>query len=129
MESKKGAKKKGGQLTNSNIPQRQFELVRVSKLRKAPWNYKEEDEELSEKLLNAIKRSGQTVNIIVREIKDGNYEVVDGNHRVDVFQKLDLDEVYAVNLGRVSVAEAKRQAVEVNETKFTINPKDASEKS
>lgn len=90
----------------------------VEKLVKADWNYKTEDEEKSRVLRNNIKRNGQIENILVRELDTGFYEVVNGNHRYDVFIQLGLSEVMCFNLGKISFAQAKRIAVETNETKF-----------
>ena len=53
--------------------------IEVSKLIKAEWNYKKENEELSKKLLANFKEYGQVENIQVRKLGD-KYEVVNGNH-------------------------------------------------
>ncbi|GAB1371190.1 hypothetical protein MASR1M45_12520 [Candidatus Kapaibacterium sp.] len=50
---------------------------------KASWNYKEEDEFTTNKLVNNMKKNGQIENIHVRKLQTGYYEVVNGNHRLD----------------------------------------------
>lgn len=95
--------------------------IPIDKLVKAGWNYKENNNELAEKLANNIKRNGQIENIIVRELDTGFYEVVNGNHRLDVLKKLGFETIYSFNLGDISEAQAKRIAVETNETKFSSN--------
>lgn len=92
--------------------------LNISQLVKADWNYKEDNRELAEKLANNIKRNGQIENIIVRELDTGFFEVVNGNHRLDVMAEIGLDNVYCYNLGEISLANAQRIAIETNETKF-----------
>ncbi len=95
--------------------------IPLDKLVKAEWNYKEEDEFLSERLKENIKRNGQIENIIIRELDTGYYEVVNGNHRYDVMKDLGHKEIIAYNLGKINEESAIRKAIETNETKFTVN--------
>jgi len=96
--------------------------IDVGRLVRAPWNYKESDAVLAEKLKENIRKNGQVENLIVREIGAGAYEVVNGNHRLDALVELGVKEAMCYNLGKVSTAEAKRIAVETNETKFPNDP-------
>tara|TARA_R100000664_G_C2720663_1_gene114269 strand:+ start:76 stop:723 length:648 start_codon:yes stop_codon:yes gene_type:complete len=102
--------KKGNKLGFIEIP--------VEKLVKADWNYKTEDPEKQEKLKENIKRNGQIENIIIRELKTGFFEVVNGNHRLSVLKTLNIEKAYSYNLGKISQAQAMRIAIETNETKF-----------
>tara|TARA_R110000823_G_scaffold141526_1_gene271376 strand:+ start:589 stop:1215 length:627 start_codon:yes stop_codon:yes gene_type:complete len=95
-----------------------FTDLDVSKLVKADWNYKEENDKQTENLLNNFKRNGQIENIIIRELDAGLFEVVNGNHRVDVMKILKIKKVHAYNCGKISLIEAQRLAIETNETKF-----------
>lgn len=95
-----------------------FVMLPVAKLVKAAWNYKDEDEEMTAKLTANILRNGQIENLIVRELKTGFYEVVNGNHRYDVLVHLGMSEAMCFNLGPVSLAQAQRIAIETNETRF-----------
>ena len=95
-----------------------YKLMPISKLVKADWNYKEEEEKQSEKLLNNFKRNGQLENILVRLLDTGYYEVVNGNHRLDVMNNLGYDNVVVMDLGEITQQEAIRKAIETNETKF-----------
>jgi len=97
--------------------------IKISDLVKASWNYKEDNDFLMDKLVENIRRNGQIENIIVREIGNGKYEVVNGNHRLDALMVLKFDSVYCYNLGEISEIQAKRIAVETNETKFSANDK------
>lgn len=100
------------------IKSKQWVLIQVDKLVKANWNYKVDDVKKSQKLKENIKRNGQVENVIVRELPDGNFEVVNGNHRLDVFLDIGTEKVICYNMGNVSVAVAQRLAAETNETRF-----------
>lgn len=95
-----------------------FCSIPIEKLVKADWNYKTNNDTLSEKLTNNIKRNGQIENIIVRQLDTGFFEVVNGNHRLDVLKSIEYENVHCYNLGSISESQAKRIAIETNETKF-----------
>lgn len=94
-----------------------FVRIPFNKLVKADWNYKEEDKKLSKKLLSQIKKNGQVENVLVRELGK-KFEVINGNHRYDIFEILKVDYVMCYNFGKISKAQAQRIAIETNETKF-----------
>ncbi len=95
-----------------------FKVIPISKLVKADWNYKTDDPVKKEKLKENIKRNGQIENVLVRLLDTGFYEIVNGNHRQDVFVELGFEEVVAFDFGKISLAAAQRIAIETNETKF-----------
>jgi len=95
-----------------------FTMIPVKRLIPAEWNYKLDDEELAEKLKNNIEMHGQLENIMVRQLDSGGYEIVNGNHRLPAFRDLKIKEVMCFNFGKISDAQAKRIAVETNETRF-----------
>lgn len=95
-----------------------FIFVNRDQLIKAPWNYKKDNKKKARALKNNIKQNGQVENIIVRELKDKKYEIVNGNHRYDTFKDLDFKQVFVFNMGKVPLLAAKRLAIETNETKF-----------
>ncbi len=98
-----------------------FTKIGIDKLVKASWNYKLDDEMLAKKLEANIKKNGQIENLIVRELEDKTFEVVNGNHRFDALVRLGMLEVFAFNLGKISDADAKLLAIETNETKFAAD--------
>lgn len=93
-------------------------VLPLSKLVKAEWNYKTDDDIQKEKLKANIKHNGQIVNSIVRKLDNGTYEIIDGNHRYDAFKELGIKQVVCFNKGKISKEEAMRIAIEINETKF-----------
>ena len=96
--------------------------ITLNKLKKAYWNYKDEDSEVTMDLLdnleNNFKRNGQVENILVRDMGKGIFEVINGNHRYDVAKRLKLKNMMCFNFGKISEVQAKRISVETNETKF-----------
>jgi ParB-like chromosome segregation protein Spo0J len=101
------------------------EWVRIPlhKLTPAPWNYKVRDAFLAEKLEANIRRNGQVENLIVRRLNDsGLWEVVNGNHRLEAFHALKLMSAMCFDLGEIPEVQAKRIALETNETHFEDDP-------
>ncbi len=94
--------------------------IPLDKLIKAEWNYKKEDKEQEKKLKANIEKNGFIENLVVREIENG-YEVVNGNHRLDVLKRLNINQVMCYNIGKITEIEAKRIAIELNETRFPSN--------
>lgn len=94
-----------------------WRTIPLADLRRAPWNYKLEDEGLLGKLRENMARNGQVINLIVRRLGDG-WEVVNGNHRLEALRALGADDALCFDLGEVSDAYAKRVAIETNETTF-----------
>ena len=103
-----------------------FILIPIDKLVKADWNYKNNNDEIKEKLKENIKRNGQVENILVRELETGFFEIINGNHRYDALVELNVDSVIAYNFGKISLPQAQRIAVETNETRFDSNPEKLS---
>lgn len=95
-----------------------FGVFNVSSVQLADWNYKEDDEEKARKLEANLRRNGQIVNINIREVDNGKYEVVDGNHRLMALKNIGTKQVIAYNHGAISREEAIRKSIEINETIF-----------
>jgi len=98
-----------------------FKEIQLKKLVKADWNYKDNNDQLTAKLKENIKRNGQIENIIVRLLPTGFYEVVNGNHRLTALQQLNIPSIVAYDLGSIGLAQAQRIAIETNETRFDTN--------
>lgn len=79
--------------------------VDIKSLFPAPWNYKKDDEEKSEKLKTSIKYDGSAGVPAVRELSEG-YEVIDGNHRLKALQELGWEKVTVENFGKINKAKA-----------------------
>jgi hypothetical protein len=98
----------------------EHELIEIPlrELHKAPWNYKTENKKIMNKLMANMKIRGQIQLLIVRELGKFKYEIVNGNHRFDALIDLGHTSAVCLNLGMISLAQAKRIAFETNETEF-----------
>jgi hypothetical protein len=99
----------------------------IDELVAAEWNYKTNEPALTEKLKSNIKRNGMIQNLIVRRIQPHGFEVVNGNHRLDVLKSLKIKKVMCFDLGEVSDAFAYKLAITTNETKFESDKKKLAE--
>jgi hypothetical protein len=81
--------------------------IETKHLKPAPWNYKVDGtpEEI-EKLIRSIRRDGSVGVLAVREIDDGGFEVIDGNHRLQAVRQMKWGKVHCENFGEISQAEA-----------------------
>jgi len=92
--------------------------IPIKKLVTADWNYKADSEFMMNALVENLRRNGQIINVITRELGRGRHEVVNGNHRLEALRKIGVEQVVCFNLGKVSKEEAIRLAIETNETNF-----------
>lgn len=74
------------------------------------------------KLKENIKRNGLILNLVVRELDTGFYEVLDGNHRLQVARDLGLGMAHVYNMGKITDSKAQRLALEINENTFEHDP-------
>lgn len=70
------------------------------------WNLSEHNKNVEKNLYNAIKLNGQLQTLLVREIDDGNYELLDGYVRYSIFQSLKYQTVECYSLGKINDATA-----------------------
>lgn len=101
---------------------KRYKTIPLASLVMAPWNYKTDDDHLQSKLVANIKKNGQVENLLVRSLKDGKFEVVNGNHRFKALRELGYKKVLVCDLSPMSEEEAKRIALETNETRFESDP-------
>lgn len=67
--------------------------LRVEQLQAAHWNYKigKASDEKRERFRNFIKQDSSAGVLAVRELEDGSYEVIDGNHRLEEISALSYE--------------------------------------
>lgn len=88
-------------------PSISVELMPPNLLHKNPWNTNRMSPENEQKLEESIKRLGMFKPVVVRELQNGDLEILGGEHRWDAAKRLGLKEVPVVNLGRVDDKKAK----------------------
>jgi len=79
-----------------------LELMNPRLLKRNPWNANHLTPEAELKLRNSIERNGMFKPVVVRELANGDYEILGGQHRVDQAIMLNMDEVPVANIGTVS---------------------------
>lgn len=84
----------------------QFPEVDAASLRPNPWNTNTVSAENQEKLKASIERVGMFKPVIVRELDDGELEILGGEHRAEAAAELGV-KVPVFNLGRISETKAK----------------------
>lgn len=85
-----------------------FSYVNPTGLLKNSWNPNEMSPEAEAKLRNSLEKHGHVRPILVRELDDGQLEIVGGAHRVDLSIELGHESVPVINLGQISDEDAKR---------------------
>ena len=100
--------------------------VPIDRLRKAPWNYKPDDEERAAKLVESITRHGSYGVLAIRDVgRKGNHEVCDGNHRLEALQRIGLKRVRCEDFGKLSKAKAVALSMARNAGRHRSQPQSA----
>jgi len=102
-----------------------WQIVDVARIVPATSNYKLVSDATTKALHENMKRhaaqgrgTGQLINVIVRETRNGQLMIVNGNHRLREFREQGITKALVFNVGTVTDNEATRIAIETNETKF-----------
>lgn len=80
------------------------------------WNPNRQTDYIFEKEKNSIQEFGFLDPILVREV-DGNFEIIDGEHRWKAAKELGYSEILVNNLGEVSKSIAGQLTIILNEVK------------
>jgi len=91
------------------------ETIPIEKISPNPWNPNEQSEFMKERLSKSMERYGQVVEIIVRETTEGNYEIIDGEHRYKEALEQGKGELIVNNLGKIPDDKAKILTMAMNE--------------
>lgn len=85
-----------------------MEQILIKDIKIPEWSFKSKiDKKVYKRLENSIAKNGQTKNIIVRQLKDGKYEVVDGKIVFKILKSLNQDYIYCCVLKNISKKEAQ----------------------
>lgn len=80
-------------------------------LRPNPWNPNAVDPINQQKLEASLKLDGIKRPIVVRQLENGDYQIIGGQHRTEAAISLGWKEVPIINRGKISDAEAKRETL------------------
>jgi len=103
------------------------QIVDLDKIQPNDYNPKpdfRESEELKiefEKLKNALKYHGQIDPLIVREIGEEKYELINGYHRWLAMKELGWKKAEVKNLGKISREEAIKKALTLEEIRIPLD--------
>lgn len=89
--------------------------VKTGKLRPNPWNTNSVGAANFEKLKNSIDKLGFFKPIIARELDDGVYEILGGEHRWRAAIEHGISEVPVLSVGKISDVIAKQMSLVDNE--------------
>ena len=97
--------------------------VHVESVDPNPWNPNEQQEHVFEAEQKSIKKHGLISFPVVRETKDGRFQILDGEHRWRAVQATGGDEISVLNLGtEVSTVEAKMITEQLNALRGRNDP-------
>ena len=96
--------------------------VPVEKVKPNPWNPNEQTPFMRSKLKNSLKKYGYVSEVVTRELPDGTFEILDGEHRYDEARKLGAKEILINNLGAVPDDDARLITMAANEIHGSRNP-------
>lgn len=88
-----------------------IEYVNPHDLRPNPWNPNAVDPINQTKLENSIRKDGIKRPIVVRQLDNGDYQIIGGQHRTEAAISLGLAGVPIINRGKISDAEAKKETL------------------
>lgn len=77
----------------------------------SPWNVNSVSTENMEKLKESVKRNGIFRPVVVREMPDGTYQVIAGEHTTRVSMELGHETIDVYNLGRITEKQAKEISI------------------
>lgn len=78
------------------------------------WSFKSKDADAYRKLEKSIAKHGQLKSILVRRLKSGKYEVIDGKIVLEILKRNDKDYVWCEVVKDISKTDAKLLYLQLN---------------
>jgi ParB family transcriptional regulator, chromosome partitioning protein len=85
--------------------------IKPEELTFSPWNVNSVSPENMSKLKESVKRNGIFRPVVVRELENGEYQVIAGEHTTRVAMELGLKTIDVYNLGQINDRKAKEISV------------------
>src|ERR1035441_3462153 len=76
-----------------------------------PWNPNVQPDAIYKKLVQSIKEQGFIGSILVRTLPDGNYQILDGEHRYKACRELGKDSIKVEDMGIIDDDLAKQLTI------------------
>jgi len=73
------------------------------------------------RVFKSMKQNQQIEPILVRELKDGSFEIVNGFHRYEAAKKLQWKDIWINNLGKIGSKKAKALAIATEDAKIPLD--------
>lgn len=100
-------------MAKSNSPRIMVREIAIDHIKPNPWNPNVVDEKIMAKLKADIKRKGFIPPVVVRQVGNNEYEIVDGEHRWTVCKELGYTTIPA-QVVDMNDTEAKLKTVQLN---------------
>jgi len=103
------------------------QIVEITKVKcndynpKPDFNSTEELKAVFEKIKKSLELHGQIDPILVRELDDGTFEIINGFHRWSAANELGADKIEIKNLGKISRNDAIKKALSTEDIKVEID--------
>jgi len=89
--------------------------IPIDQIEPNPWNPNRMSKREFEALKQEIQKRGQIYPIVVRELENGKYQIIDGEHRWKAMKELGYRTIKIINLGKVDDRLAKILTVNLNQ--------------
>ena len=90
-------------------------MVPIAQLRPNPWNPNSMDDSMLAMERASIEKFGFVSSLLVREAEDGEFEIIDGEHRWRIARQLNMEELPCWSVGKVSDLVAKELTLALRE--------------
>lgn len=105
-----------------------YQIVDIGLIKPNTWNPKDsiqdslENKQAFEEIKKMITIHGLNDPILVRQMEDSSYEIIDGFHRYTACKELGYTKLPINNAGKISAEEAKAQLLGREDAKVKTNP-------
>ena len=103
------------------------QVVPISQVKPNRWNPKLGFEDTNDGIINfkrlekSLSKHGQIEPILVRELEDGTFEIINGFHRYTAAKRQGAKEIEIKNLGKISLQEAQTKGISTEDVKIPVD--------
>lgn len=94
-----------------NFDIKKIKVVPIGQIKPNPWNPKVKKGKEYAGVLQSVETNGLRLPIVVRELKENQYQIIDGEQRWTACSDLKFKEVIIYNEGKLSDQEAKQLTI------------------